>query len=193
MSQCLWKISKTAKESLEDGSLDVEQLLRDVDIFLQGVPPAEWRRRAADNVPLGDMPLRTVKTILQQVVATYGDDVYQHLSLISGAENSFVYQYLTRLLNNSRTLQVPVASLKRTDSTATASSATSPRIGKEAEASWRSTPTALPADGRGTDGARMDDTTLNLALKDIFDKIGNAQKSKEGIAELYAFQKARPE
>ncbi|KAI9630501.1 hypothetical protein KEM48_013997 [Puccinia striiformis f. sp. tritici PST-130] len=50
------EISKTAKESLEDGTLDVSILLRDIDEFLVSIPPAEWRRRANDNVPLADMP-----------------------------------------------------------------------------------------------------------------------------------------
>ncbi|KAH8917187.1 ARM repeat-containing protein, partial [Atractiella rhizophila] len=100
--KCLWKISKTVKESLESEALDPKVLLLDIDQFLQVIPPAEWRRRSTDNVPLADMPLRTVKTILQQVVSVMGDAVYDELSLIDSPENSFVYQYLFRLLNNSK-------------------------------------------------------------------------------------------
>lgn len=90
------------KESLEDGSLDARILLRDIDDFLVSIPPAEWRRRANDNVPLADMPLRTVKTILQQVVTIYGDGVYDAVSALKNPQDTFVYQYLFRLLNNSK-------------------------------------------------------------------------------------------
>ncbi|KAK4053177.1 hypothetical protein OIV83_001912 [Microbotryomycetes sp. JL201] len=95
--KCLWKVSKTAKESLEQGQLNVSILLRDMNNFLNKIPPAEWRRRASDNVPLADMPLRTAKTILQQIVNVFASEVYDHLDEIPSAETSFVYQYLLRL------------------------------------------------------------------------------------------------
>lgn len=99
--QCLWKVSKTVKESLESRSLAASHLLRDINIFLERIPPAQWRRRATDNIPLADMPLRTVKTILQQVVSVYGDSVFDELDEIESAESSFVYQYLVRLGNTA--------------------------------------------------------------------------------------------
>lgn len=48
--------------------MDPVILLRIIEEFLQYMPPAEWRRRAQGNIPMGDMPLRTVKVILQHIV-----------------------------------------------------------------------------------------------------------------------------
>jgi cytoskeleton-associated protein 5 len=100
LCQCLWKVSKTVKESLESRTLSAPRLLRDINQFLVMTPPAEWRRRSTDNIPLADMPLRTVKTILQQVVSVFGEQVFDELEEIDSPENSFVYQYLFRLASN---------------------------------------------------------------------------------------------
>lgn len=169
---------------MEDGSLNPKELLLDIDRFLQAIPPAEWRRRATDEIPLGDMPLRTVKTILQQVVSTFGDNVYEHLSLIDRPESSFVYQYLYRLLNNARTQgrdrdisRAPsVSSQRRTNTDA--------RYANESPANGGS---AAMSPGRSND------IEMNLALKAIFEKIGKTEDSKRGIAELYQFRKEHPE
>lgn len=106
-------MSKTVKESLEARQLSAPRLLRDINIFLVMIPPAEWRRRATDNVPLADMPLRTVKTILQQIVSVYGEQVFDQLEEVESAENSFVYQYLFRLASNTGTGAVEAARLSR--------------------------------------------------------------------------------
>lgn len=159
------------------------------------------------------MPLRTIKTILQQVVAAFGDAVYEELSLIDRPENSFVYQYLFRLLNNSRQVSTEADSaggqmLSRQSSTmSTASStlmgrkqsdnetASSLRQGASRTTTATSNGSASPAvSGPAAQSpGRSADIEMNLALKAIFDKIGNAQESKKGIAELYEFQKQHPE
>jgi cytoskeleton-associated protein 5 len=173
---------------LENKTLDARHLLFDIDQFLQTIPPAEWRRRAADAIPLGDMPLRTVKTVLQQVVAHFGEAVYEELTLIDRPENSFVYQYLFRLLNNARSVNVPAeSSLSRQASQQSSSLSPKSAITEEVQTAGKA------ASSISATPTRLDDTRLNNALKDIFDKIGNAQKSKEGIAELYQFQKQHPE
>lgn len=188
------------KENLEDGSLDPKILLLDIDRFLQAIPPAEWRRRASDGIPLSDMPLRTVKTILQQVVATYGESVYEELALLDKAENSFVYQYLFRLLNNSRSVSESLSAAsnpKALMATPSKSSSNSHLTRRSAESDINGDHTA--ADGSAAAGSivmsptRSNDIEMNLALKDIFDKIGNAQASKVGIAELYQFKLQHPE
>lgn len=205
--QCLWKVSKTVKESLEENTLDPRRLLLDIDDFLNTTPPAEWRRRATDNVPLGDMPLRTVKTILQQIVSVKGEGVYDELALVDTPENSFVYQYLFRLLNNSKTLDgADDAGSSR------ARSLSQPRIGGSPQSSrtnstitlgagslHRSRPSesggSLTSPGRSSmyansggdlhehepqpqGGALSGEVEINQRLKEIFDKIGRPQESK---------------
>lgn len=199
-TQCLWKISKSVRDNLEDGSLDAKKLLLDIDRFLQAIPPAEWRRRASDNIPLADMPLRTVKTILQQVVGTYGDAVYDQLTLLDRAENSFVYQYLYRLLNNSRAASASESTPHSVRASGIDAQLRSTSYKKEQDQEASHPEVGTPRGSTIPNNSsvqmsptRSNDIQMNLALKDIFDKIGNAQESKKGIAELYEFKKQHPE
>lgn len=142
------------------------------------------------------MPLRTVKTILQGVVMHFGETVYDELALIDRPENSFVYQYLFRLLNNSRTTGSEAGSslLSRQSSTVSEmreSESTAMRTnGRTAS---NGTASSSPNPSNPMSPGRSNEIEMNLALKEIFDKIGNATESKKGIAELYEFQKKHPE
>jgi len=188
--KCLWKVSKTVKESLENQQLSASRLLRDINVFLQTIPPAEWRRRLADQIPLADMPLRTVKTILQQVVAVYGEGVFDQLDEIDSAENSFVYQYLYRLVSNASGSGTVEPSLPKRKS-AVSMRTTSSQSGAPSEAAAVSSPTLSSATSpRASTDPEIE---MNHRLKVIFDKIGDPSESRNGIAELYAFQKAHPE
>ena len=44
-------------------------LLAVLEEFMQGVGPSEYRRRKMEGIALGDMPLRTVKTIIQRILS----------------------------------------------------------------------------------------------------------------------------
>ncbi|PLW07076.1 hypothetical protein PCANC_25979 [Puccinia coronata f. sp. avenae] len=205
--KCLWKVSKTAKESLEDGTLDVSILLRDIDEFLVAIPPAEWRRRANDNVPLADMPLRTVKTILQQVVTIYGDAVYDAVSVLKNPQDTFVYQYLFRLLNNSwtaggnppptrpssgaRAMMMPSASsgARSPPPSSMSLDATGPRRDSKSSAASFTTSTSKAAPSTESSS----EVELNNHLTEIFAKIGSPIDSKKGISDLYQLLKMHPE
>lgn len=94
------------------------ELFPAIEHFLQSVPPNEWRARATNKVPCGDMPLRTIKVIIQHVVgeygtflisshiltiygAHYGDDVYDLLSeSFDDPSATIVYPYVYRILNS---------------------------------------------------------------------------------------------
>lgn len=172
-------MSKTAKESLQDGSLDLAHILHAVDDFLNNISPAEWRRRASDNIPLGDMPLRTVKTILQQVVTVFGDSVLDDLERMGLAEGSFVVAYLQRLVNNSRVSETQ-ADMGRTPSqlslpvrSAAVSASTSPRL--EPAAELQATPSKA---------SNSDEIEVNQQLKVIFEIIGQPETSKQVSAML---------
>ncbi|GAA5944540.1 Stu2p [Sporobolomyces koalae] len=207
--KCLWKVSKTVKESLETQQLLAPRLLSDINTFLVTIPPAEWRRRSSDGVPLADMPLRTVKTILQQVVSVLKGGVFDELDEIESAENSFVYQYLYRLANQqpnggstaesgirSQGLgrKPSTSSIASARSVASRNSTMSPALGAPAprsvssnsNASNGSAPPQVSSPG-GTDIA------VNQRLKEIFDLIGDPNNSRSGISALYEFQKEHPE
>ncbi|GAA5837023.1 hypothetical protein JCM11251_004477 [Rhodosporidiobolus azoricus] len=212
--KCLWKVSKTVKESLESRQLVASRLLTDINSFLVAIPPGEWRRRAADSIPLVDLPLRTVKTILQQIVSIYKETVFEELHEIDGAENSFVYQYLYRLVaqpgSDSKTTGMSAPSLTRQASTSSLGSAktrhsTSPPrsnilsrngsngSGASSVAAAPIAPTPAPAPPSTDSSPGGSDITINQRLKEIFDLIGDPNNSRAGIAELYEFQKEHPE
>lgn len=190
--QCLWKVSKTVKESLEDGTLDPRILLGDIDDFLVSIPPAEWRRRANDNVPLADMPLRTVKTILQQVVTIYGEGVYEAVSALKNPQDTFVYQYLFRLLNNSRAAagEPPVSQPARRPAPLSPELAMAPR----ATAAMQQSPSRSPSRSRQSSAPSIDgngpkqspgpldhfgEVNINNLLTEVFAKIGSPTESKK--------------
>ncbi|KAL8281038.1 hypothetical protein RQP46_006717 [Phenoliferia psychrophenolica] len=214
--KCLWKVSKTVKESLEAGSLQAPRLLRDINIFLIRIPPAEWRRRATDNVPLADMPLRTVKTILQQIVSVYGEQVFDYLDEVDSAENSFVYQYLFRLASNTGTTGTAPESSRLSRQPSSSSSfgtglrtvyakelpnsppltsvgsplvANGDAVATNGHSSTLSNGSASPTSASSGGG----EIEMNQRLKIIFDLIGDPVQSRTGIAELYEFQKQHPE
>jgi cytoskeleton-associated protein 5 len=65
--KCIWKRIRSLSTDLEDRNL-VKALLETLEAFLRAMPPLEWRSRLMTNVPMGDMPFRTVKVLLQHIV-----------------------------------------------------------------------------------------------------------------------------
>jgi hypothetical protein len=65
--KCIWKRIRSLPTDLEDRNL-VKALLETLEAFLRAMPPLEWRSRLMTNVPMGDMPFRTVKVLLQHIV-----------------------------------------------------------------------------------------------------------------------------
>ncbi|KAL4248146.1 CLASP family protein [Abortiporus biennis] len=100
--KCVWKLARSIPQDLEKQLLDPVELFPAIEHFLQSVPPNEWRARATNKVPCGDMPLRTIKVIIQHVVAHYADDVYDLLSAsFDDPSATIVYPYVYRILNSS--------------------------------------------------------------------------------------------
>lgn len=66
--KCVWKMARTIPQELNKGTLEAVELFPAIEQFLQSIPPNEWRQRAANRVPVGDMPLRTTKVIIQHIV-----------------------------------------------------------------------------------------------------------------------------
>lgn len=118
--KCIWKLARNIPQDLADLKLDPVELFPAIEHFLQTVPPNEWRARATNRIPCGDMPLRTVKVIVQHVVgesdlglhprilkfiltrsAHYGDEVYDILSSsFDDPSATIVYPYVYRILNS---------------------------------------------------------------------------------------------
>lgn len=100
--KCLWKLAKTIQDSLRSNTLNPDELLFEINRFFIATPPTEWKRRATEKVPLGEMPLRTVKTLLLELVNGLGDAIFHHLTLIEDPQRSSVYPYLHHMLEACR-------------------------------------------------------------------------------------------
>ena len=64
----MWKLARGIPADLDKGTLDPTEVFPALETFLQTIPPNEWRARAASKVPVGDMPLRTIKVVIQHIV-----------------------------------------------------------------------------------------------------------------------------
>ena len=106
--KCLWKVARRLDDSLKRGELEPVPLLLDVEAFMQVIPPSEWRRRQAEGLPLGEVPLRTIKVVLSAYAKTFGEDVLGMLESLPNPAESHVYAYLLRLLNKEARGVAPI-------------------------------------------------------------------------------------
>ena len=67
--KCLWKRYRILDDDLKNARVKPGPLLAVLEEFMQGVGPSEYRRRKTEGIALGDMPLRTVKTIIQRIIS----------------------------------------------------------------------------------------------------------------------------
>ncbi|TPX49741.1 hypothetical protein SeLEV6574_g01287 [Synchytrium endobioticum] len=104
--KCLWKMTKQTATMLANHTLVVNRLLRDVDDFLTVTPPSEWRKRASADSS-ADMPLRTVKTILHELVTHTGHSISDHFDMIKDAKSSYAYSYVNRMVDTQKRTSTP--------------------------------------------------------------------------------------
>ncbi|RCH82175.1 stu2 protein, partial [Rhizopus azygosporus] len=252
--KCLWKLAKTIRSSLQANQLNPDELLYEINRFFIMTPPTEWKRRAAENVPLGEIPLRTVKTLLLQLVTSLGDSVFQHLTLIENPQSSSVYPYLHHMLEGCRKKdgsmtqqqmqQSPTSQLQQqqqmqmqmqqsqqsefmTHSRTSSLSRPSSIVSLKSSTMARSPSIASHRSNEGdsansmhidsnpshhnpavnnhiqpmqvdehpshdTPSNTLNELEMHNALQRIFAKIGTRDQTKQGIIELYEFQKAYP-
>ena len=81
--KCLWKLTKQLSNNLQiTGRISVPELLSEVHSFLTALPPIEWKMRSNEGLAFQDLPLRTVKTILHEIVQYCGIDVLNDLAFL---------------------------------------------------------------------------------------------------------------
>ncbi|ORX82097.1 ARM repeat-containing protein [Anaeromyces robustus] len=100
--KCLWKMTKAIHKMLETQTLEVNQLLLDINNLFIATPPSEWKKRASENFPVGDMPLRTIKTILSELTSTLGDRIFENFDLINDPQRSYVYSYVSHMVQSQK-------------------------------------------------------------------------------------------
>lgn len=69
--KCIWKRSRSAETDLRKGKLKAADLFRILEDFLGVIDPTEWKERSLNGVPLGDMPLRTIKVLIQHIFGQF--------------------------------------------------------------------------------------------------------------------------
>ncbi|OSX65208.1 hypothetical protein POSPLADRAFT_1178866 [Postia placenta MAD-698-R-SB12] len=209
--KCVWKLARNLPQDLQNQALDPVELFPAVEHFLQSVPPNEWRARATNKVPCGDMPLRTIKVIIQHVVAHYGDEVYDILSAsFDDPSATIVYPYVYRILNSSTktAAEVPVRAgglgLEETGRQSFPSSSSRPISPHGTSSSVTSDlqPQSSSSHGRShsissTNGHALTtkepdpDDQLNVIIQHISSETTGAMH-KEGITELHHYLKEYP-
>ncbi|TDL27444.1 microtubule associated protein [Rickenella mellea] len=207
--KCIWKLARNIPSDLEKLELDPVELFPAIEHFLQSIPPNEWRARATNKVPSGDMPLRTIKVIIQHVVAHYGDDVYDLLSSsFDDPSATIVYPYVYRILNTSRAIvettapngngfhqtpQNPTTSNQPPSPQATSSAMS---LGQRNSAnSHRTSPSSSSTNGIATFPNTAEEPDPDDQLLTIISHISSETTGamhKEGITELHHFLKAYP-
>ncbi|KAL0946933.1 hypothetical protein HGRIS_013093 [Hohenbuehelia grisea] len=207
--KCIWKLARSIPQDLSDQRLDPVELFPTVEHFLQSVPPNEWRARSTNKVPCGDMPLRTIKVIIQHVVAFHGDDVYDLLSAsFDDPSATIVYPYVYRILNsNSKPPTDPEAPSKRNGIIEPPPRAYSPSSSRplspqetasttshrHSSPSRRTSPST--SSGYGTYAPPVEEPDPDAQLLTIIGHISSETTGalhKEGITELHHFLKAYP-
>lgn len=165
--KCLWKMTKQIPAHLDSSELNISKLLLDIHNFFCALPPLEWKTRANHRLPFEDLPLRTVKTILHELVVVKGVEVLKailndtFIKVVPDWKQSFVTSYLKAMLQ---------------------------AIGL---------PTDLDSDKAvsGESEIQSNELTaeqLEATLKDICGRICSKPNTRSGLEELYIFQQEHP-
>ncbi|WVQ71997.1 hypothetical protein IAR50_001541 [Cryptococcus sp. DSM 104548] len=180
--KCLWKRCKILEDDFKSGRLRPGPILAVLEEFMQGVGPKEYRKRAQQGIALGDMPLRTVKTIIQRLLVYTRDaglEIYDILVEQFGddAASTIVYTYVFRLAGHE-------------PSRPTSSRSRSPLLpsntGSERPLSAASHQTAGDVEPSAPEA--KEDTEIEKMIKDL--RSGN---QTQRLDNLYAFTKANPD
>ncbi|KAJ1039565.1 hypothetical protein NDA10_007546 [Ustilago hordei] len=192
--KCLWKIAKRLEDSLAQHQVEPQQLFADVESFLQAIAPSEWRQRAQDGVPLADLPLRTVKIILSHTSNHFGEEALGMLDMIPQPENSYVYKYLIRMLNIAAEggAGADKAAVADVDGDAAGGGVAAKSRSNSTAANGVEGHQRTSSQNGNDNGAEEAGGTHHAELRDIFQRISNKSESRQGIRELYEFQKRNP-
>jgi len=196
--KCLWKITRKLNASLQDELIDPTILLQDLERFMQAIPPSEWKRRASIGLPLGEMPLRTIKVIITHIGSCFGEEALDLLDGIPNAEQSHVYKFLLRVCDRSGTVNglgveeeemiaeshdVPASPMMQRKQSTMLSRGALPTSPSKGSISSQSSPRVEKEDP---------EATVNAELRGIFDRIAHKSESRAAIKDLYLFQRRHP-
>jgi len=96
--KCLWKVIKNIPQALKNYRLDVKFLLMECHKFFTTIRPAEFKHRVQNKVALGDLPYRTIRSILHELVFAMGEEILNHVSLIKDKDPRDTYILVETIL-----------------------------------------------------------------------------------------------
>lgn len=189
--KCLWKLTKQLSTNLQvEGRINVPELLSEVHSFLTVLPPIEWKMRSNESLAFQDLPLRTVKTILHEIVQQEGIKVLDNLALIPEPEDSFVLSYLKAMLQSRGISEQEINSRLRPEE----------YLDMEIDQleSSESNDVDMQIDshesqqGQGQQSKELSNEQTNLFLREVCSQICSKPDTRLGLQQLYDFRAAHP-
>ena len=99
--KCLWKLTKGVAASMEKGDANADALIRDIHLFFNRSSAEETSSPVVKTTAAfaaTDMSLRTVKTLLNEIVKHLGVKVVDHLSLVPLESEPVICKYVDHML-----------------------------------------------------------------------------------------------
>lgn len=186
--KCLWKLTKQLANNLQvTGRISVPELLSEVHGFLTSLPPIEWKMRSNEGLPFQDLPLRTVKTILHEIVQHCGIGVLDELSLIPEPEDSFVLSYLKAMLQARGITEKQInAHLNAADTD----------VAMEVDQVEASDDVEMVFDSVGVESqlqqSNLSSEQVSTFLREVCSQICSKPDTRLGLQQLYEFRSAHP-
>ncbi|KAI5453121.1 hypothetical protein NCC49_006149 [Naganishia albida] len=177
--KCIWKRSRSAETDLKKGKLKAADLFRILEDFLGVIDPKNWKERSLAGVPLGDMPLRTIKVLIQHIFGVLGqrgctEALSQEFG--QGYTNIKLFTYVKRLFKESQ------PSVKEDDDLPVESAASDE---KHAEPAIEALETAKPS---------LVEDELDARLQQLVTSASGVGSTRgEAMPELHNFLKQHPE
>ena len=190
--KCLWKLTKQLSVNLQmEGRINVPELLAEVHGFLTVLPPIEWKMRSNEGLAFQDLPLRTVKTILHEIVQHEGIKVLDELSLIPEPEDSFVLSYLKAMLQSRGVSEQEINARLRPEEYLDMEVdpiASSESYGAEMQIDSHQSPNFE----QGRQSNELSGEQINLFLREVCSQICSKPDTRLGLQQLYDFRAAHP-
>lgn len=185
--KCLLKLTKALSATID--RIDIDILLMDLHEFLTNNPPTQFKKR-------DDMPLRTIKTILNELVKVKGCPIRTHLSLIPTHRNPLIVSYIELMLSNGKQQSQSTVAPSVSAAAASHMNQSDPVDDRTAQQNdiRPSENTPVPDSVEDSQvlrehGAR---TALRRELTGIFACISTKDTTQQGLFQLYRFQKRNP-
>ena len=178
--KCLIKQTKHLSASIE--SVNLEGILSGIHTFLCSLDSGKIRQRLSED----DKPLRMVKTILHELCKLKGKDIYKYLLNIpryaeGGKKPQLIFFYIDLYCVSTLRSNKDEQQQQNVGASSASASASAGKVG--GMSSNTTTPSKI-------DTRSLSDIKADLAQ--IFKKIGDKASSKQGLEELYRFQKECP-